>query len=168
MEFTEPLRFPVVIGFSNDVIPAIKSGSKLFIKKHLRENKYLFKCGATPNMKIHFIIDRTGSFRRVRSLELRRVWGKPIAWLLDLVLDEVELEPGTQLSNAELLRELDGLPGKGWRNRNRFRRFIKKQPADSIFDSIQFKAYWLQAESELSEEEWCEELPDKECREGTF
>jgi hypothetical protein len=153
--------FPCLIAVGDRLLRATKKdASRVWVKGHLEGNRFLLRYGASERLKVSFIIDRTGGFRQVRVLGLRRRWAKPIAWLYDFVLSECEIEPGERLASAELLERTRGLKGNPpFRIAAQLQKFLVRHAGDDPFDESRFRQFWEEHGYPLPPSEWTEQYP---------
>jgi hypothetical protein len=156
----EPILFPCIIAIGGRVRLTIKTGTEQFwIKAHLHDNHFLFTNGVTEWFKISFFVDRTGAFREVREIGVRRGWTKPIAWLYDFALRECEICPGIRLSVGQLLGTVAPLKATHPSDTRQVRQFLRKLPGDAPFDEHRFRELWDECGYALSPDEWQQQLP---------
>jgi hypothetical protein len=137
------ILFPCLVAHGDVLILSAKTGAeKFWIKAYLGGNRFLLKDGNSERRKTSFLIDRTGAFREVRELHIRRRWTKPIAWFYDFALSECEISPGISLSAGELLARLRPFKERHVSRAWQLRRYLRKLPADAPFDAARFREYW--------------------------
>lgn len=136
--------------------------AKYTVARSLGGNRYVFRHGATPGVMVHWIIDREGCFRRVKTIGYRRTWARALARarVADLVLIEVEIEPGAHVSAAELLKELHDLKAPAsFATARHLRSFLKEKEPAEPFDESMFRQFWEKHGPRLEEEEWRRQIP---------
>ena len=139
----EAILFPCLVAHGDVLILSAKTGAeKFWIKAYLGGNRFLLKDGMSERRKVSFLIDRTGAFREVRELQIRRRWTKPIAWFYDFALQECEICLGIRLSAGELLARLRPFKERHVSQAWQLRRFLRKLPADAPFDAARFREFW--------------------------
>lgn len=162
MSKLEPLLLPLLAASGNRIICTydISTFIKVQVRCHLSSNRFLFSSGSNERLHMSFFIDREGRFRRVTTIGFRREWLRPLGWLVDFVLREVEIEPGRILTVGELLRIVS--PSKsppGFPTAGHLKGFLRKKPSDALFDAKMFREFWDLHCPKLSDKEWCEEYP---------
>jgi hypothetical protein len=156
----ESILFPCLLGIGDSLDLTTKKGTERFwIKAHLEDNRFLLTHGVNDRLKISFFVDRTGAFREVREIRIRRRWLKPIGWLHDFTLRECEICPGIRLSVSELLAKIAPLKATHPSRTRQVRQFLKKLPGDTPFDERRFREFWDRYGYALPPEEWQQQLP---------
>jgi hypothetical protein len=156
----EPILFPCLIAIGGSLSLTTKKGTERFwIKAHLGENRFLMTHGVSERLKISFFVDRTGAFREVRDLRIRRRWTKPIAWFHDFALRECEICPGIRVSVSELLGRMAPLKAGHPSSTRQVRQFLRKLPGDAPFNEGRFRELWDKCGYALPPDEWQARLP---------
>lgn len=156
----EPILFPCLIAIGDRLDLTTKKGTERFwIKAHLEDNRFLFTHGVTDRLKISFFVDRTGAFRQVLDLGIRRRWTKPIAWFHDFALRECDICPGLKITVGDLLVRIDPLKGTHPSSTRQLRQFLRKLPGDAPFDERRFREFWGEYGYVLPSDEWQQQLP---------
>jgi hypothetical protein len=156
----EPILFPCLIAIGGRLSLTTKKGTERFwIKAHLGENRFLLRHGVSERLKISFFVDRTGAFREVRELDIRRRWTKPIAWFHDFALRECEICPGVRLTVGELLARIAPLKATHPSHTRQVRQFLRKLSGDVPFDEQRFRRLWDKCGYALPPNDWQAKLP---------
>ncbi len=128
-----------------------------FVRGRSPAGNWNFRHGATPSMRVSFLIQRDGRLREVRPLGTRRRWAAAFARLYDFVLLECELAPARQLTNGELLADLQGVAAKPpFAVAGKLRKFLKGLPESEPFDERRFRQFWDEAGPPLPPAAWSE------------
>jgi hypothetical protein len=160
MPAVEPILFPCLIAIGVRLRLATKKETERFlIKAHLGDNRFLLRNGVSEWFKISFFVDRTGAFREVRDVGIRREWTKPFSWFHDFALRECEICPGLRLSVNELLATIAPLKATHPSRTRQVRQFLRKLPGDAPFDEQRFRELWAKCGYALPEDEWRQQLP---------
>jgi hypothetical protein len=157
----EPVLFPCMIAVGQSLLLDTKDAAlRFWIKGHLHGNRFLLRYGASERLRVSFVIDRSGRYRQVRHVTVRRRWGRALAWLYDFVLSECEIVTGEVVSNADLLERLETLRGNSSFRRGRnLQRFLREQPPMEMFSATTFRAFWEKHGPALHESEWAKQYP---------
>jgi hypothetical protein len=157
----EPLLFPCILTVGHSLLLDTKDAAlRFWIKGHLHGNRFLLRYGASERLRVSFVIDRSGRYRQVRHVTVRRRWGRALAWLYDFVLSECEIATGEVVSNADLLERLETLRGNSSFRRGRnLQRFLREQPPMEMFSATTFRAFWEKHGPALHESEWAKQYP---------
>jgi hypothetical protein len=158
----ELLKFPLIVGFGELIIPTYST--KVFIRTSIKRwiigNRYLMKNGSTLKCQIDFLVDREGKYRRVITTGYRRECLRPLAWLVDFVLREVEIEPGQSITVGELLKIVTPYKSPaGFPTAGHLKGFLRKKPSGALFESEMFREFWSLHCARLPEETWSQEYP---------
>jgi len=153
------ILLPCLVATPTGLLRVPRSDMHHFVRGRNPAGHWDFKHGATPSMQVRFLIQRDGCLREVRPLRARRRWGAALARLVDVVILECELAPGRQLSNAEMLARLEGVPAKAPFNlAAKLRKFLKALPESEGFDERRFREFWEEAGYPLAPGDWAESL----------
>lgn len=157
----EPLSLPCLFSAGGSLLCVTKKEAlKFWVKRHLEGNRFLLRYGASPRLKVSFIIDRIGALRHVQVIGLRHSWAKPVASFYDLVLSECEIGLGEILTNAELLNRIRTLKADSeFPTARQLRKFLQQHPGDEQFDASRFKQFWGKYGPALPPSEWTEQYP---------
>jgi hypothetical protein len=136
---------------------------KFGIKRHVEGNRYLFRNGSNESFRPHFLIDRTGSYRRIAVIAIHDTWIGFIAnWAWDFALSECEVGPPEKLECSKLLEELSLTKwDRHFRKVGDLRRFLKQKAPDHVFGEEDFREFWARYCRPLSEIEWQQQYPEE-------
>jgi hypothetical protein len=153
------ILLPCLVAMPTGLLRVPRSDMHHFIRGRNRAGRWDFKHGATPSLQVIFLIQRDGCLREVNPLRVRRQWARAFARLHDVVLLECEVAPPRQLTNAEWLGRLHGVPAKPpFDVAGKLRKFLKGLPEGEMFDESRFRQFWEEAGYPLPSGAWAESL----------
>lgn len=153
------ILLPCLVATATGLLRVPRSDMHHFVRGRNPGGHWDFKHGATPSMRVSFLIQRDGCLRDVQPLRARRRWGAALARLYDVVILECEVASGRQLSNAEMLARLESVPAKApFALAGKLRRFLKALPESEVFDERRFREFWDEAGYPLPPAAWAESL----------
>jgi len=160
---SQPLLFPCLFAMTHGLVPVDRrAATKLVLKKFLTANRFLLRRGESRGMQVQFIIDRLGEFRSVRKLGTSRSWTRPISFLYDFSVSEVEISPGVQLANGDLADRL-ARSAKSWDPHvsaaSKLSRYLKSKPKNGAFDAAEFREFWDTYCFPIADDKWIEQVP---------
>lgn len=153
------ILLPCLIAMPTGLLRVPGSDIRHFIRRRTPDGHWEFTRGASPSMRVNFLIQRDGSLCEVRPLRTRRGWAAAFAKVFDIVVLECEVTPARHLSNAELLIRLQDVPAKApFALAGKLRRFVKGLPERESFDERRFREFWEEAGYPLPADAWAENL----------
>lgn len=157
-----PLKYPWLASSGNGIVAS--GDMRLFVQltfnRWLRGNRYLLKHGGNERVRMDFLIDREGQMRRVLTRGFRREGLRPLSWLVDLVLREVEIEPGQSWTVGEVLKTVTPYKSPpGFPTAGHLKGYLRKKPSEALFDARMFRDFWNKHCPEIPESAWTQEYP---------
>jgi hypothetical protein len=158
----DPILFPWLLAQGKVLVASKKSEANRFsLARYRSDNRFLFKGGSNDHFRPVFFIDRKGRYRQIDVLGIHRKWARSFSSVWDFAQYECEIKAGEVLNCGELIQKLTTVK---WDNHfsaaANLRRFLKKQPEDSVFGEAEFRAYWGQFCPSISASEWSKQFPD--------
>jgi hypothetical protein len=160
----QPILFPCLLGEGCILAADSKAPTTKFcIKRHVEGNRYLFRNGMNEQLKPHFLIDRTGAYRRIQVVALHRRWiGFVANWAWDFTLSECELGSPEKLECSNLLEKLSLIKwDRHFPKAGQLRCFLKQRSPDHVFGEQDFREFWDRHCRPLPETEWQQQYPEK-------
>ncbi len=149
------ILLPCLIAMPTGLLRVPGSDIRHFIRGRRADGNWEFTRGASPAMRVNFLIQRDGSLRDVRPLRTRRGWAAGFAKVFDIVVLECEVTPARQLTNGELLAHLQDVPAKApFVLAGKLRKFLKGQADREAFDERRFREFWEEAGYPLPASAW--------------
>lgn len=153
------ILLPCLVALPTGLLRVPASDMHHFIRSRTAAGNWIFTHGATPSQRVSFLIQRDGCLREVKPLRAPRRWAAVFARLYDVVLLECEVAPPRQLTHADLLARLDGVPAKPpFVMAAKLRKFLKELPESEMFDESRFRHFWDEAGYPLPASAWEESL----------
>ena len=153
------ILLPCLVALPTGLLRVPGSDMHHFIRSRTAAGNWIVTHGATPSQRVSFLIQRDGCLRDVNPIRAPRSWAAVFARLYDVVLLECEVAPPRQLTNAELLARLHGVPAKApFDVAGKLRKFVKARPEVEMFDERRFREFWEEAGYPLPSSAWTESL----------
>jgi hypothetical protein len=134
-------------------------GSRLY---DIDGNRYLFRNGMSAQYRPHFLMDRTGAYRRIQVIAVHHRWIGFMAKVVDFTLGECDVGPPEKLECSMLLENLSLIKwDRHFPDAGQLRRYLKQRPPDHVFGEADFREFWDRHCRPLPETEWQQQYPEK-------
>ena len=154
---TNSLKFPCLLAIgSGSLLPLTKKQFKTWMSNEARGgDHFLFNYASSPRLQAKWLIDREGSLRTIKIINVKRSFLKKLSWFHDFTVAECEIDAGIFLEAGKLLLRIDSIKSPpGFPVGGHLKGYLRKQPPDKVFDSIMFNEFWEQFCREIDADDW--------------